>query len=98
MPLRPTSLPDTAPQTDIVAPAGPSFWVGAIKAVVAVIAAQALIAVGLPMDDWARSAFAIAGIDLTSGQAWWVAATVLASALYLVLPRQRRRVKPIAAA
>ena len=72
------------PQPPIVAPDRRSFWSETIKAVVSFITAQALIAVGLPAEDWAQAAFAYAGAEISSGQAWWFAAALLALGLYLM--------------
>jgi len=87
MPQHPLDPPSTPPQPPIVAGAGRSFWSEAIRAVASFIAAQSLIAVGLPADDWARSLLVAVGGETTSGQGWWIAASALSLGLYLLSRR-----------
>lgn len=82
MPTQVSDLP-IEPPPPIVTRTGPGFWGEAIKVVISFIVAQVLIAIGLPMDDWARIALSAVGADISSGQAWWIAAFIIALAAYL---------------
>jgi hypothetical protein len=84
LPDHPEDLPAARAEAPIVAPGPRAFWSEAIKAVISFITAQALIAVGLPVDDWAQAALAATGAEISSGQAWWIAASLLALGLYLM--------------
>lgn len=87
----PRSSPSAAaPPKPIVTRAGRSFWGEAVALVLSFIAAQILIALGLPMDSWVRALLSATGAEISTGQAWWFAASVIVLVLYFASRALRR--------
>ena len=92
MPSQLPAAPPIKPPQPIVTQGGRSFWNEAIKIVISFMAAQILLAVGLPFDDWAGALLSRTGAEISQGRAWWIAAGLISLLLYMASRSLRRSI------